>query len=554
MADVAFHELGVDVFSGRPRDGTIRKCLVMLCPRSLNNRCIWSSKMHLMFSRLALIFLAFSACADEVYLPAQGAEVSSFDDTPGWAPPKNSKALIDGDLKTRWASASADTKSGVTLNLGREAVISSVAVNWERAFAREFNILISTDAKTFKPVASVKDGKGYRQVVQISPVTTAHWIRIETVAKVNPEWGISIWEVEVYGPAAQNPENKPLKDIYPKLAAQIAAPKELVREKPLGKAGDITLLEFQKGVVLASYSDTELAGPECDQTLKYLASIGVGEISLIVTWYQEKQDSEKISAVMEGGNTARDEAVIHAINEAHKNGIKVMLKPHVDCLDTTFRGDLVPTEAWFKSYQDFIMHYAVLSQEFHVELFSIGCELENCSYDQWKKQWDDLIVAVRKVYTGKLTYAANWTEYETVCFWDKMDFIGIDAYFPVTNKRDPTQEEMNKGWRANIEKIAAWRTNKKLVQPLIFTEIGYQSADSTNVTPWQTGSTKEDQEEQAMALEAMLQATQNQPWFKGFYWWNYFPTDVQRPLDFTIKGKKAEQMLMKWFKKTQEGK
>lgn len=506
------------------------------------------------FLRAALIFAALAAGADDAYLQPQEAKVTSFDETPGWAPPKEPRALFDGDLKTRWASAAEDKNGALTLDLGGERVVDSITVNWERAFAREFNVSVSADGGIYQTVAIVKDGRGGRQAVKFSQPVKGRFVRLETVAKVNPEWGISIWEVEVYGPSAANPQAGPLSKIHPKLAAQLAAPKELVREKPYEKTSELTLLEVQRGVVLASYSDTELAGPECDQTLKYLAGIGVGEISLIVTWYQEKQDSEKISAIIEGGNTAREEAVIHAINEAHKNGLKVMLKPHVDCLDGTFRGNILPSEAWFKSYQDYILHFAKLAQEYRVELFCIGCELENCSFDQWKPQWEKLIAEVRKVYTGKLTYAANWTEYETVCFWDKMDFIGIDAYFPVTQKPDPTQEEMNKGWQSTFEKLAAWRTNKKLEQPMIFTEIGYQSADTTNVTPWQTGSTKEDQAEQAMALEAAFNATQAIPWFKGIYWWNYFPTDVQRPLDFTIKGKKAEEVLKKRFKQIQEGK
>ena len=503
---------------------------------------------------VCLIFLSVAASAEEVYLPAKSATVSSFDETPGWAPPREPKALIDGELKTRWASSSTDAKAALDIDLGSEATLDSVVINWERAFAKDFNLLVSTDGRDFKIATSAKDGKGGRQTVKFHGPVKARYLRLETVAKINPEWGISVWEVEVYGPASDNPKAKTLKDVFPKLAAEIAAPKELKREKPLPGAGELTLSEYQCGVVLASYSDTELAGPDCDQMLKYLKGIGVDDVSLIVTWYQEKQDSEKISPIIEGGNTAREEAVIHAINEAHKNGLKVMLKPHVDCRDGTFRGNIIASDAWFKSYREYILHYAAVAEEYHVELFAIGCELENASFDQWKKEWMELIAEVRKVYHGKLTYAANWTEFETVCFWDQMDFIGIDAYFPLTQKPEPTQAELNQGWKTVMAKISAWKTNQKLNQPLILTEVGYQSADTTNITPWQTGSTKEDQAEQAMALEAMFEATKDLPWFKGMYWWNYFPTDVQRPLDYTIKGKKAEEVMKKWFKLTREGK
>jgi hypothetical protein len=461
--------------------------------------------------------------------------------------------VIDGDLKTRWASSANEPKSAVTVDLGSEAVVSSVAINWERAFAKSFALEASEDGKTFREVAAVKDGVGGRQTVNLEPAIRARFLKIVAVEKVNPDWGISIWEIETYGPKADNPGAKLLKETFPELAKQLEAPQEIPRESPIPSPGALTLQEYQKGVVLASYNDAEFASADCDRMIGYLKGLGVNSVSLIVTWYQEKQDSPKIMPIIQGGNTAREEAVIHAINECHKNGIKVMLKPHVDCLDGTFRGDIIASEAWFKSYQEFIVHFAGLAQEYHVELFCIGTELENVSFDQWQKEWEHVIAEVRKAYKGKITYAANWTEYETVCFWDGMDFVGIDAYFPVTNKNDPSQAELDAGWEATLSKLAAWRANKKVASPVIFTEIGYQSADGTNRTPWQTDATQEDQQEQAMALEAVFNTTAGKEWFKGLYWWNYFPTDVQRPLDFTIKGKKAEDVLKDRFKTTQGG-
>jgi hypothetical protein len=33
------------------------------------------------------------------------------------------------------------------------------------------------------------------------------------------------------------------------------------------------------------------------------------------------------------------------------------------------------------------------------------------------KYWQELILEIRKVYKGKLTYAANWDEFKRVPFW-----------------------------------------------------------------------------------------------------------------------------------------
>jgi hypothetical protein len=45
-----------------------------------------------------------------------------------------------------------------------------------------------------------------------------------------------------------------------------------------------------------------------------------------------------------------------------------------------------------------------------------------------------------------LTYAANWDKYDQVSFWDELDFIGIQAYFPLTDQTNPSAEEIKKGW------------------------------------------------------------------------------------------------------------
>lgn len=324
-------------------------------------------------------------------------------------------------------------------------------------------------------------------------------------------------------------------------------PLALTMEKPHGSVGDLTTGDYHKGVSLVSRSSDVLARPESDQTIEGFSSMGVTSVSLVVAWYQATAESEKIAAVP--SQTVRDEALVHAINEAHRNGLKVMLKPHVDCLDGTFRGEIRPSEAWFASYREFILHYARLAETYHVSLLCVGTELENTSIQGWLPEWSRIIDEVRAVYKGKLTYAANWTEYGTVSFWDKIDFVGIDAYFPVTQKFDPSQEEIDGGWAQIAEKLAAWRTEQGISKPVIFTEIGYQSADGSNVTPWQTTSRKEDQEEQAMVLEGMFRAMEHREWFKGIYWWNYFPREAWKPLDFTIKGKKAEEVLRRWYEK-----
>ncbi|MEM6723389.1 MAG: hypothetical protein AAF598_05080, partial [Bacteroidota bacterium] len=45
--------------------------------------------------------------------------------------------------------------------------------------------------------------------------------------------------------------------------------------------------------------------------------------------------------------------------------------------------------------------------------------------------WRTIIRSARQHYTGELTLAANFDNYREISFWDELDFIGINAYFPL---------------------------------------------------------------------------------------------------------------------------
>jgi len=52
-------------------------------------------------------------------------------------------------------------------------------------------------------------------------------------------------------------------------------------------------------------------------------------------------------------------------------------------------------------------------------------------------QLEKLIKKIREVYRGKLTYAAEGINAKNIEFWDALDYIGIDAYFALTDKINP---------------------------------------------------------------------------------------------------------------------
>ncbi len=494
--------------------------------------------------------------SSEVYLAVDSADVSSFDATPDWAPPQEPKALVDGNFLTRWASDYKDDQ-WVILDFGKSKVITKIAIYWEAAYAIDYDILISKDKENWENLLSLKDSDGGIDKLEFSPVE-ARYVKIIGRKRVNPTWGISAWEVLCFGPGDKNPEDKPLIFVYPKLADKlelkdtqgaVSQAEKPQAEKPLASPGALLLSELQKGVVYTSWGKTELGTEASDQTLEYLKESGVRYVSIMIIWSQASINEKTVSP--DDKDTPDDMALVHAINKAHSLGMKVMLKPHIEVKSGEWRGEIVPSEEWFASYSNYIIRYAAMAEQYHVEAFSIGTELANTTYSEWQSYWESIIKEVRKNYSGRLVYGANWNEYKTVGFWDKLDFIGMSAYFPLTIKKDPTKEELAAGWKDHCEDIGKWLSSQGLDKPVIFTEVGYCSADGTNTKPWSFANVSEesvDQGEQADSLEAMLIVCFQYPWFKGFYLWNYLPQERWSPLGYPIRGKLAEDVFKKWLK------
>jgi len=239
----------------------------------------------------------------------------------------------------------------------------------------------------------------------------------------------------------------------------------------------------------------------------------------------------------------------------HKNNIKVMLKPHIWISRGEFTGDMkMETEAAWKkleeAFRKFIINYATLAEEVNVEIFCIGTELE-----QFVKNrpifWNNLIKEVRTIYKGKLTYAANWDEYDRVPFWESIDYIGVDAYFPLSQEQHPTIEQLKAGWQTHKEKIK--NLSKSVNKPVLFTEYGYRSMDYNAHKPWlvDRNETNVNLEAQANATQAILEMFWKENWFAGGYVWKWFGKHEraggEKDNRFTPQNKPAEQVLRAFY-------
>ncbi|MGK0429412.1 MAG: hypothetical protein ACJARX_001076, partial [Psychroserpens sp.] len=149
-----------------------------------------------------------------------------------------------------------------------------------------------------------------------------------------------------------------------------------------------------------------------------------------------------------GETRAGGKQYIEALRKQH---IKIMVKPQIWVWNGEFTGLIKMTndENWKAledSYTSFIMEYAELAEETKAEILCIGTELEYFVRER-PEYWDGLITKIKTVYKGKLTYAANWDEFRRTPFWGELDFIGIDAYFPVSDIQTPSVVACKVGWQ-----------------------------------------------------------------------------------------------------------
>lgn len=259
--------------------------------------------------------------------------------------------------------------------------------------------------------------------------------------------------------------------------------------------------------------------------------------------------------------TSRDSTFIETIKTIHKKGLHVQLKPHL----WTFEGwranltldSAAAWDAWFDSYEAYILYYARMAELTNAELFCIGTELKT-SIKKQPERWKSLIKKVRAIYSGRLTYAANWhDEYEFIKFWDELDFIGIQAYFPLTKNKNPDLETIEKGWPKHLAKLE--KLHQTFNKPILFTEIGYKSDARATIKPWEWGSylsvlsEKKSDRTQQLAYEAFFKQVWEKDWFAGSYFWQWHTyskaDDADLNLDFSPRFKPAENTMAKWYGK-----
>jgi len=253
----------------------------------------------------------------------------------------------------------------------------------------------------------------------------------------------------------------------------------------------------------------------------------------------------------------RSEGVVAQVRHARQHGMKVMIKPHVWVVHSGWIGEYgfdreEDWQRWEEAYQRYILRYARLADSLDAELFCISTETERAVRER-PKFWDELIVKVREVYDGPLTYASNWDNFGNIPFWEQLDYIGINAYFPLLPTPEPSMEELKAAWQPHLEAVKA--VQEKVGKPVLFTEYGYLSVPGSTWQTWklenQLADLPADEVAQKQAYEALFQTFWPQEWFAGGFLWKWYLDKESRlhehDRDYTPQGKAVLPLIREWY-------
>lgn len=126
---------------------------------------------------------------------------------------------IDGKLNSRWESVHGSDPQYLMVDLGNSYMLKDIAIYWENASAREYDVEVSQDGTNFQTLTSVVSNSGKRtDDIKLSQEISVRTVRINCKSRTT-QYGDSIYEIGLYGSSSQKEvvsilSNLQVKDYY----------------------------------------------------------------------------------------------------------------------------------------------------------------------------------------------------------------------------------------------------------------------------------------------------------------------------------------------------
>lgn len=310
--------------------------------------------------------------------------------------------------------------------------------------------------------------------------------------------------------------------------------------------------DYFQGVNYLQTAEVSLNSFSSMQSLRAIKDNGANTVALIVFMQQNASGSSEIRH----SSAVTDKQIVQAITDAHDIGLRVILKPQV-LVTGSWAGEIRPTsqsgwQEWFESYQGLLQHYARMAQKYAVEMLVIGTELRHAAM---QPQFRQLIIEVRKIFTGELSYAAHGIAgMKQFPYWELLDSVSLTLYPP-----------LGKDWSIkHIHQVMAEKTRELEAfaaatdKPLWIAEIGLSSTQGSFRHPWLVTGDQQvvaDTQRQAQVLGMWLQHLR-QPWVYGVMIWSWssnIDQDGVTDTGFDIQNKAAEKLVSCYWRNKCQG-
>jgi Glycoside Hydrolase Family 113/PEP-CTERM motif len=297
--------------------------------------------------------------------------------------------------------------------------------------------------------------------------------------------------------------------------------------------------------LISWYNDVPNNTANWQGQVQKIYNAGLRSVSISPVWYLDLTTG----VVAPDATKSPDLSAIAAgISKAKSLGMTVTVNPFFEPVNfSMFRGNFNPTpgsaiaNTFWPSYQSYLSQVATIAQANGADRMTVGTEyngLDNNAGNQ--ATWTSVINAVDAIFTGKLGYASNYTNYNLANtkanIWDnpKIDFLGTDAYFTdvvsgllgggtgtgsaARNAADSSDTYntapygsftglMKAAWAKKLDTILTYAAalHGGTGLPVQFTEIGYLPFNRTSNAP-QATTQPLDTAEQIAAYNGLIQA------------------------------------------------
>lgn len=314
---------------------------------------------------------------------------------------------------------------------------------------------------------------------------------------------------------------------------------------------------WQKAVLIQPRSASDFSSASFQQSVRNAVDDGANYINLVVPVHQ---NGIYTTDVYTTGDTPTDQSLTDATTFIHSLGARAAISIHDNPYDGQWRAEINPGDraAWFASYGVLTNKYATLGSQIGLDEIVLGTELSHMTSADYNGSntgyWNTLIQNVRSRYNGLLTYSSQHDGYLSdtrgIKFWDKLDFIGVSAYYSM-GSANPSVASMKDTWNS-INNNSLKPLVAQYGKPILFTEVGYQSKANSLQDPGyayaQPGGY--DGQLQVNAYQALMEYWNSDANFAGVFWWDWSSdpnAGGEGNIDYTPQHKPAEATLKQWF-------